>query len=111
MCPFEMSLKCNFSAFEYIDLVKFSKNLKENLKRRLRRRFGRFKPENLKTLQSNPPRREILQSNPPQGVRDPIISSASSKHGWIINQKNVSFDWGSYRKIYIYIYIYIYTYL
>ena len=41
--------------FMYFNLVKFSKNLQNFLKRRPRRRFGRFTPENLKPLQSNPP--------------------------------------------------------
>ena len=61
----------------YFNLVKFSKNLQNFLKRRLRRRFGRFAPENPKTLQSNPPSgRNPAIETPPQGVRDPIISSA-----------------------------------
>ena len=50
--------KCHWIAiyalFEYINLVKFSKNPQNFLKRRLQCRFGRFAPENLKTLQSNP---------------------------------------------------------
>ena len=63
--------KCYWNAilqlFEYINLVKFSKNLQNFLKWRLRCRLGCFAPENPETLQSNPP---------PQGVLDPIISSA-----------------------------------
>ena len=65
--------KCHWNAilvlFEYINLVKFSKNLQNFLKRRLRRRLGRFAPENPKTLQSKPPPLgpKSCNRNPPLG--------------------------------------------
>ena len=69
--------KCHWNAililFEYINLVKFSKNLQNFIKRRLRQRFGRFAPEHPKILQCNPPRAEILQSKPPlRGSETPL---------------------------------------
>ena len=49
-------------------MVKFLKNLQNFLKRRLRRRFGRFAPENPKTLQSKPPLGpKSCNRNPPLG--------------------------------------------
>ena len=81
-------LKCPWNVisllFMYNNLVKFSKNLQNFQKRRLRRRFGRFAPENPKTLQSKPPSgRNPAIETPPQGVRDPIISSAwTPKRAW-----------------------------
>ena len=75
--------KCHWNVIfvlsKYMNLVKFSINLQNLLKRRLRCRFGRFAPENPKTLQSNPPpsaRNPAIDPPTPQGVRDPIISSA-----------------------------------
>ena len=70
----------------YFNLVKFSKNLQNFLKWRLQRRFGRFAPENPKTLQSTPPSGRNPAIETPLGGRDPIISSAFHKFG-IFSQK------------------------
>ena len=51
--------KCHCNAilvlFEYVNLVKISKNLQKILKRRFRRRFERFAPENWKPCNRPPP--------------------------------------------------------
>ena len=70
--------------FEYINLVKFSKNLQNFLKRRLRRRLGRFAPENPKTLQSKPPpsgRNPAIEPPPLRGAETPLYLVLGRQEG------------------------------
>ena len=85
MCPSEMALKCNFRVFRYIHLVKFLKNLQNFLKRRLWLPFGRFAPENSKTLQSkSPPLGRNPAINPPlRGVEPPLYLVLGRSKGLI----------------------------
>ena len=78
-----MSFKCGSSAFNYINLVKFSNNLQNSQKRRRRRRFGQFAPKNPKTLQSKSSSAQNPAIEPPSGGRgrNPIISSAWTLDG------------------------------
>ena len=67
MCQFEMASKCILIVSLCNDLVKFLKNLQNFLKRCLRRRFGRFSPENPKTLHLKPTSAKNAAIEPPQG--------------------------------------------
>ena len=68
-----------------MDLVKFLKTLQNFQKRRLRRCFGRFAPENPKTLQLMPSGQNpaIDPPPPPQGVETIMSSSWTFKSGRI----------------------------